>query len=211
MGAHEEEETGGAGGPPPASGAPGAPATDMPLSVLCGHSFHVGCLQKWRDNTCPVCRYQQHPLQPSCCSACDETEGLLTCLVCGFTGCGGPRTKSPPSGGGEEGAPLLPSQGDSGVQDATAGPPSGGAPVSTVEDRRGGPDGREGGPQGPLAGHALLHFLEMSHSHALESASNRVFDFTLGSFVDALLPKAAAQKTKRLIAVDPQSALHQQQ
>ena len=31
------------------------------LTILCNHSFHSSCLQKWEDLTCPVCRYTQVP------------------------------------------------------------------------------------------------------------------------------------------------------
>ncbi|KAI9187685.1 hypothetical protein H9P43_002076 [Blastocladiella emersonii ATCC 22665] len=29
------------------------------LTILCQHSFHCGCLRRWDDETCPVCRYTQ--------------------------------------------------------------------------------------------------------------------------------------------------------
>ena len=138
------------GGGPPEGAFPGS-GWDMPIAVLCGHSFHVSCLQKWRDASCPVCRYQQHPLQPSCCSACGETEGIMICLVCGFTGCGGAQKQQP--------HPLTHQ-------------PETGSPGGTEIQNNGNGGAEQGGPQGaPIgfkAGHALLHFLEMSHSHALE-------------------------------------------
>ncbi|XP_026193421.1 uncharacterized protein LOC113147357 [Cyclospora cayetanensis] len=144
----------GGGGPPVASGAesggsPG-PCSDMPLAVLCGHSFHVSCLRKWRDVSCPVCRYQQHPLQPSCCSVCGETEGIMVCLVCGFSGCGGPQrgASQTPSPVGDT-VPVFQEAANAGASAAVHG---------------------EGGPQRELRKtcHAFSHFLEMSHAHALE-------------------------------------------
>ncbi|OEH77320.1 putative brca1-associated protein [Cyclospora cayetanensis] len=150
----------------------------MPLAVLCGHSFHVSCLRKWRDVSCPVCRYQQHPLQPSCCSVCGETEGIMVCLVCGFSGCGGPQrgASQTPSPVGDT-VPVFQEAANAGASAAVHG---------------------EGGPQRELRKtcHAFSHFLEMSHAHALESASNRVYDFELGYFVDSLIPKG--EKTKVL-------------
>lgn len=29
------------------------------LTILCQHVFHCSCLSKWKDNSCPVCRYSQ--------------------------------------------------------------------------------------------------------------------------------------------------------
>lgn len=86
------------------------------LTILCNHSFHSNCLDKWPDTSCPVCRYCQTPesIPQSCCfectamksSALDEannssdvstdpvnssnetTESLWICLVCGHVGCG---------------------------------------------------------------------------------------------------------------------------
>ena len=70
------------------------------LTILCNHSFHGNCLDKWGDTSCPVCRYSQTPepeAQNSCfeCAASaptsesrSEQESLWICLVCGHIGCG---------------------------------------------------------------------------------------------------------------------------
>lgn len=60
----------------------------VPLTILCGHTFHARCLSRWCDATCPVCRFQQHPCQTSCCDVCGRSDNLLICLVCGLIGCG---------------------------------------------------------------------------------------------------------------------------
>lgn len=59
----------------------------VPLTILCGHTFHARCLFRWCDTTCPVCRYQQHPNQTSCCDLCGQSDGIHICLVCGNIGC----------------------------------------------------------------------------------------------------------------------------
>ena len=59
----------------------------VPLTILCGHTFHARCLSRWCDSTCPVCRFQQHPYQTSSCDVCGQAEGVHICLVCGFIGC----------------------------------------------------------------------------------------------------------------------------
>jgi len=59
----------------------------MPLTILCGHTFHAKCLSRWCDASCPVCRFQQHPYQTSCCDVCGQSDGIHICLVCGFIGC----------------------------------------------------------------------------------------------------------------------------
>jgi len=57
------------------------------ISILCGHFFHVPCLEKWNDAKCPVCRYYQHPLQSSKCDFCGSSECLWMCIICGFIAC----------------------------------------------------------------------------------------------------------------------------
>ena len=59
----------------------------VPLTILCGHTFHARCLSNWCDTTCPVCRFQQHPYQTSSCDVCGQAEGVHICLVCGAIGC----------------------------------------------------------------------------------------------------------------------------
>ncbi|KAG5682745.1 hypothetical protein PVAND_012078 [Polypedilum vanderplanki] len=36
-------------------------SVDGVLTILCNHTFHCGCLVKWGDSTCPICRYVQTP------------------------------------------------------------------------------------------------------------------------------------------------------
>uniref|UniRef100_A0A1I7X9M7 RING-type domain-containing protein n=1 Tax=Heterorhabditis bacteriophora TaxID=37862 RepID=A0A1I7X9M7_HETBA len=63
---------------------------DGVVSILCNHSFHAGCLQKWTDTTCPVCRYIQTPelVAEQQCSDCGQSTDLWICLICGNIGCG---------------------------------------------------------------------------------------------------------------------------
>ena len=57
------------------------------ISILCGHLFHVNCLQLWSDTTCPVCRYHQTPPDSSVCDTCGEEQDIRMCLICGELGC----------------------------------------------------------------------------------------------------------------------------
>jgi BRCA1-associated protein len=63
---------------------------DGVLTILCNHVFHAGCLIKWGDSTCPVCRCVQTPelSENSVCLECEGTEALWICLICGHVGCG---------------------------------------------------------------------------------------------------------------------------
>uniref|UniRef100_A0A2M4AGB4 Putative cytoplasmic zn-finger protein n=1 Tax=Anopheles triannulatus TaxID=58253 RepID=A0A2M4AGB4_9DIPT len=65
-------------------------SVDGVLTILCNHAFHAGCLIKWGDSTCPVCRCIQTPelSEPSVCMECEGTEALWICLICGHIGCG---------------------------------------------------------------------------------------------------------------------------
>jgi BRCA1-associated protein len=65
-------------------------SVDGVLTILCNHTFHCGCLVKWGDSTCPICRYVQTPemTQNSVCVECDGSEALWICLICGHVGCG---------------------------------------------------------------------------------------------------------------------------
>lgn len=60
------------------------------LTILCNHSFHDGCLAKWGDTSCPVCRYSQTPelVPDNRCFSCGSQENLWICLICGHIGCG---------------------------------------------------------------------------------------------------------------------------
>lgn len=64
------------------------------LTILCNHSFHGECLDKWGDTSCPVCRYSQTPeLIPDnrcfeCGSQASQQDSLWICLICGHIGCG---------------------------------------------------------------------------------------------------------------------------
>lgn len=65
-------------------------SVDGVLTILCNHTFHCGCLVKWGDSTCPICRYVQTPemTENSVCMECEGTETLWICLICGHVGCG---------------------------------------------------------------------------------------------------------------------------
>ena len=57
--------------------------------VLCGHFFHVMCLMRCEQNSCPICRYYLFPESSSICNSCNLcTKDLWVCLTCGHVGCG---------------------------------------------------------------------------------------------------------------------------
>ncbi|CAL8120081.1 unnamed protein product [Orchesella dallaii] len=65
-------------------------SVDGILTILCNHTFHSGCLSKWSDSRCPVCRYVQTPemVEKNVCFECGSSESLWICLICGHIGCG---------------------------------------------------------------------------------------------------------------------------
>lgn len=61
------------------------------ITILCNHSFHVHCLSKWVDTSCPVCRYCQTPeclVESKCMDCAYEGESLWMCIICGYISCG---------------------------------------------------------------------------------------------------------------------------
>ena len=52
------------------------------LTILCQHVFHCSCLSKWKDNSCPVCRYSQAGVVGRS-RGVDATESEEFCDVCG--------------------------------------------------------------------------------------------------------------------------------
>ncbi|KAL3734923.1 hypothetical protein ACJRO7_024143 [Eucalyptus globulus] len=58
------------------------------LTTICNHSFHISCISKWSDSSCPVCRYCQQQPEKSICFVCQTSENLWMCVICGFVGCG---------------------------------------------------------------------------------------------------------------------------
>lgn len=61
------------------------------ITILCNHSFHVHCLSKWSDTSCPVCRYCQTPecqVESKCMDCSYEGESLWMCIICGYIACG---------------------------------------------------------------------------------------------------------------------------
>jgi hypothetical protein len=47
------------------------------ITILCSHKFHYKCLSDWRDQTCPVCRYQQYPFELTFCEKLRHPPGPL--------------------------------------------------------------------------------------------------------------------------------------
>lgn len=62
---------------------------DTVCFVLCGHFFHVMCLMRCEQNSCPICRHYLFPESTSICNSCNLcTKDLWVCLTCGHVGCG---------------------------------------------------------------------------------------------------------------------------
>lgn len=140
------------------------------LTIPCQHTFHCLCLSKWKDDTCPVCRYtnnvsnlkirrsvrrllqinsrmhQQQQQQESSletieqCMSCSASSDLWVCLVCGNIGC----------------SRYAPEQ------------------------------------------HSLKHFVETGHCFAMEVATSRVWDYAGDGYVHRLIANEADGKIVEL-------------
>ncbi|KAK6541263.1 hypothetical protein TWF694_008628 [Orbilia ellipsospora] len=85
------------------------------LTTQCQHVFHCACLSKWKDGSCPVCRYSSNDRtslpgsrrpriklgslkkdnidsseddECDTCFSCGAVDNLWVCLICGHVGCG---------------------------------------------------------------------------------------------------------------------------
>ena len=60
------------------------------ITTVCGHTFHLRCLMKCQDTSCPLCRFDMSLEESrSRCAECSESgEDLWMCLVCGIVLCG---------------------------------------------------------------------------------------------------------------------------
>lgn len=140
------------------------------LTIPCQHTFHCQCLSKWKDDTCPVCRYtnnvsnlkirrsvrrllqinsrmhQQQQRDESSldtieqCMSCTASTDLWVCLVCGNVGC----------------SRYAPEQ------------------------------------------HSLKHFVETGHCFAMEVETSRVWDYAGDSYVHRLIANEADGKIVEL-------------
>ena len=66
------------------------PSVSGVYTLLCTHSFHSGCLRRWQDSSCPVCRHVQEESTEggTACERCGTQDKVWICLVCGHVGCG---------------------------------------------------------------------------------------------------------------------------
>eukprot|EP00612_Vaucheria_litorea_P001503 CAMPEP_0171455046 /NCGR_PEP_ID=MMETSP0945-20130129/2096_1 /TAXON_ID=109269 /ORGANISM="Vaucheria litorea, Strain CCMP2940" /LENGTH=415 /DNA_ID=CAMNT_0011980205 /DNA_START=210 /DNA_END=1454 /DNA_ORIENTATION=- len=70
----------------------GGPGT---LTTTCNHTFHMDCIERWQDTTCPVCRYHHYSTSDNTsCEECGAFESIHVCLLCGYIGCGDPNDES---------------------------------------------------------------------------------------------------------------------
>lgn len=64
---------------------------EAPITILCNHSFHLTCLLKWGDHSCPICRYVpafEHDANSACAECGSAQDSLWLCITCGHMGCG---------------------------------------------------------------------------------------------------------------------------
>lgn len=129
---------------------------DPPLfTTVCNHTFHMDCLLRCEDVSCPVCRFDPSAISNSHtrCDLCGSTEGIFVCLICGAASCSSSNT----------------------LQNMTGH-------VSDIKTCIGCNKGYQS-----ILSHAESHYNQTLHAYALETDTQRVWDFCGQGFVYRLI------------------------
>lgn len=129
------------------------------ITILCNHSFHSNCLDKWPDTSCPVCRYCQTPesIPQSNCFECTAAKNDAISNNC------------------KENEPeVTVSTIDTSTNETTES-----LWICLTCGHVG--CGRY------VEGHAYKHYVETQHTYAMQLGSNRVWDYAGDNYVHRLL------------------------
>ena len=156
--------------------------TSPVLTTVCNHSFHMDCLLKWQDSSCPVCRYDHSCLNEtlSQCHVCFTTENNYVCLICGVVSCGRPSA----------GPSLVPSSAYDSECAASNNQVSNRIPTNVS-----------------AVSHAQQHYDETLHAYALDTETQHVWDFAGQGYVHRLLQN---KDDGKLVEVSDPTALSEE-
>ena len=174
------------------------------FTTVCNHSFHMDCLLKWQDASCPVCRHDHSGLNEtlSQCHICGTTENNYVCLICGVVSCGRPSAAAT--------SPWV--GGATAITTTTATTQHASSSFLNDDECSGSLNrGTLGGRQTPAnisaLSHARQHYDETLHAYALDTETQHVWDFAGQGYVHRLLQN---KDDGKLVEVSDPSALSEE-
>lgn len=171
------------------------------LTIPCQHTFHCQCLSKWKDDTCPICRYSNNVSNQK------VRRGLRRLLQYNASRTGALASIGSSSGSGPSSSASGPSAGaSSGTGGAIIG-----ASSSATEDTELCTEcsevnnlwiclvcGNIGCSRYAPEQHSLKHFVNTGHCFAMEMDTSRVWDYAGDNYVHRLITNQSDGKLVEL-------------